>query len=54
MRAMGWGLGFDAGRILPAPVLILVAVWMKSALDLRLIITCLVTLFVFRTGVVGF
>jgi len=45
LRATGSGFCFNTGRILAAPVLIWVSAWMKSALDLRLAITCLGTLF---------
>lgn len=45
LRATGSGFCFNTGRILAAPVLIWLSAWMKSALDLRLAITCLGTLF---------
>jgi MFS family permease len=41
LRATGSGFCFNTGRILAAPVLIWLSAWMKSALDLRLAITCL-------------
>ena len=37
----GSGFCFNTGRLLAAPVLIWVSAWAKSALDLRLAITCL-------------
>ena len=41
LRATGSGFCFNTGRLLAAPVLIWVSAWAKSALDLRLAITCL-------------
>ena len=45
LRATGSGFCFNTGRLLAAPVLIWVSAWMKSALDMRLAITCLGSLF---------
>jgi len=45
LRATGSGFCFNTGRLLAAPVLIWVSAWMKSALDIRLAITCLGSLF---------
>ena len=45
LRATGSGFCFNTGRRLAAPVLIWVSAWMKSALDMRLAITCLGSLF---------
>lgn len=45
LRATGAGFCFNTGRILAAPVLIWLSAWMKSALDLRLAITCLGLMF---------
>ena len=45
LRATGSGFCFNTGRLLAAPVLIWVSASMKSALDLRLAITSLGSLF---------
>ena len=45
LRATGSGFCFNTGRLLAAPVLIRVSAWMKSALDMRLAITSLGSLF---------
>jgi MFS family permease len=54
LRATGAGFCFNTGRLLAAPVLIWLSAWMKSALDLRLAISCLGLLFLFGLIFIAF
>ncbi len=54
LRATGAGFCFNTGRILAAPVLIWLSAWMKSALDLRLAITCLGVMFLLGVIFIAF
>lgn len=45
LRATGSGFCFNTGRMLAAPVLIWISAWLKAALDLRLAVSLLSSLF---------
>ncbi|MEQ1752353.1 MAG: MFS transporter, partial [Prosthecobacter sp.] len=54
LRATGSGFCFNTGRLLAAPVLIWFSAWMKSALDLRLAISCLGLIFLLGLVFIAF